>query len=250
MIDFLSKINQLDIEINNPQVHRQAGEVNAIISDIQKGKIIPKAPQLIGFLPDQMEEISNQLTASQVNKFKIINQLFNNLRQFLSVEYGVWSLPNLSTANLIKKELNVSTGLEIMAGNAYWSKALSQAGIKMIATDSLEWSRTSQTGLEPLMPVFDFDAEAAIKRYNYVDLVICSWAPNFGQSDEKAIISWKKYNPQSHFLFVGEKNGATNSHNFWRYQKFDHSPQLQRINQSFNSFDFINERIFEIAHEI
>ncbi len=64
------------------------------------------------------------------DKAQEANNLLNNFRSFLSREYGVWSLPNLETARLIKQEYHVKSSLEIMAGNAYWSKAFKSGGDK------------------------------------------------------------------------------------------------------------------------
>lgn len=250
MSDFLTKINQLDAAINNQQVHKQTLEVREIISFVKHKNILPQAPESLGFLPNEVEQISRTLTFKQINQFKIINQLFNSLRQFLSVKYGIWSLPNLTTARLIKENLQIKHGLEIMAGNGYWSKALSQVGVSMTATDSFEWSKTSNTGRQTCQPIYNFDALMAIKKFTNVELIICSWAPNFTKSDLLVVKAWKKYNPNSHLLFIGEKRGVTNSPDFWYRMHFSQSSKLHQINQSFSSFDFINEQVFEIKHEI
>ena len=57
-----------------------------------------------------------------------------------------------------------------MAGNAYWSQALAQVGIKVHSTDSLEWAKTSTTGAKPFYPVEDLPADQAIKKYHTVNL--------------------------------------------------------------------------------
>jgi hypothetical protein len=44
-------------------------------------------------------------------------------------------------------------------------------------------------------------------------------------------------------LFIGEKNGATNSATFWQKAK---SRTNTKVNRSFQSFDFIDEKVFEI----
>lgn len=250
MTDFLKKIKQLDAEISDFRVHKQALKVEQIVLQTRQKEILKSAPKSIGFLPDEMEQILSQIDLKAKPNLKIINQLFNSLRQFLSINCGVWSLPNLTTARLIKDQLRIGSALEIMAGNAYWAKALSQAGIKTVATDSLEWSKTSKTGSRPIIPILDLNAAEAIKRFSDVDLVICSWAPNFDQSDLQVVKAWKEFNPTSHLLFIGEKNGVTNSPQFWQRMKFKNSYELKKINRSFTSFDFIDEQIFEIEHAI
>ncbi|RMC57590.1 SAM-dependent methyltransferase [Lactobacillus sp. ESL0260] len=252
MTDFLSKINQLDARLNIELVHQQVVEINNIVATIRQKQVLKRAPKKLGFLPDVAEEIcSNHFhSKDQLDDFKTINQLLNNTRQFLAIKFGLWSIPNLETAQVIKDQLKINKGLEIMAGNGYWSKALSQVGVKMTATDNLDWSRTSNTGAQAFVPVSNYDAARAVKQFSDVDLIICSWAPNFGNSDEKVVNAWQKLNSATHLLFVGERNGVTNSASFWQKEPFLHSKELRLINQTFTSFDFIDEQIFEIAHEI
>lgn len=243
MTEFIEKLNILDRKLDNQFVHQQVKEVNHIISAVANQKILEKAPQPLGLLPDKLAEIASQTNSKNV---KVMNKLLNSVRQYLSLRYGIWSLPNMTTVQLMKQELHIGSALEIMAGNAYWSKALNQANIQVIATDSLEWAKTSSTGQTLFYPVEDLSATQAIQKYKSVDLILCSWAPNFGDSDLKAVITWKKYAPHAHFLFIGEREGATNSEKFWQSQHFKNTPELAKINQSFVSYDFIDEKIFEI----
>jgi hypothetical protein len=152
-------------------------------------------------------------------------------------------LPNLETARLIKQEYHVKSSLEIMAGNAYWSKALSQVGINAIASDSFSWAKSSTTGEAPIFTTENLDALSAIKKHPEVDLIICSWAPNFGEDDLKILDLYRSLDHQPVLLFIGEKNGATNSATFWQKAK---SRTNTKVNRSFQSFDFIDEKVFEI----
>lgn len=181
-------------------------------------------------------------TASS-EKAQEANNLLNNFRSFLSREYGIWSLPNLETAKLIKQEYNAKSSLEIMAGNAYWSKALSEVGIKAIASDSFAWAKSSTTGESPIFETENLDALSAIKKHPEVDLIICSWAPNFGEDDVNILNLYRQLDYQPVLLFIGEKFGATNSTTFWQEAK---TTTNKKVNRSFRSFDFINEKVFEI----
>ena len=243
MTKFIEKLNIINQKIDNRIVNEQVKEINKIIETVAQKKVLIKSPNRLGLFPDELEEITKEANFKDV---KTMNHLLNSVRQFLSLKFGIWSLPNLTTATLIRKELKVSTAVEIMAGNAYWTKALNEAGIQTIATDSLEWAKTSLTGKKQFSYVENLDAIKAIKKYNTVDLIFCSWSPNFGKSDLDVIASWKKYAPNSHLLFIGEKNGATNSPEFWNFTHFKKTPELAKINQSFVSYDFIDEKIFEI----
>ncbi|ABX27295.1 SAM-dependent methyltransferase [Lactobacillus helveticus] len=249
MTNFLHKLTMLDDEINHSTVHRQVEEIKQIDHQVAKGEPLIEAPAKLGLLPDQFEEILEEIGNNQKRKLTDINNLFNNFRQYLSLKYGVWSVPNLKTAHLIKNRLHIDTALEIMAGNAYWSKALENVEIQTISTDSLEWAKTSSTGAEPFHPVINLEATEAIKHYSDVDLIICSWSPNFGKSDIAAIDTWHKCSNAKHFIFIGEEDGATNSPEFWQNNWFKQTAALKAINDSFQSFDFIDERIFEIDNE-
>lgn len=246
MTSYLDKLKHIDCILKKKSIHSQVQEVQTIVEAVQNKQILLTAPARLGFLPDEFEAILSVIGSSKRQELTTLNHLLNSVRQFLSLKYGIWSVPNVETAGLIKKELNITSALEIMAGNAYWSKALSSVGIKTIATDSLQWAKTSKTGGQLMMAVQNYSAEEAIQKFNKVDLILCSWSPNFGDSDLSAISAWRKYNPKSKMLFIGERNGATNSPTFWEQERFINSSQIKAINSSFRSFDFINERIFEI----
>lgn len=243
MTKFIEKLNTINQKIDNRIVQEQVDEINKIIETVAKKQVLMQAPCRLGLYPDEIEEITED---NDSNSVRIINNMLNSVRQFLSLKFGIWSLPNLTTAKLIKQEFKIKTCVEIMAGNAYWTKALNEVGIQTIATDSLEWAKTSSTGQNQFFNVENLNATDAIKKYNKVDLILCAWSPNFGKSDLEVIDTWRKYNPQARLLFIGEKNGATNSPEFWKLTHFKKTPELAKINQSFISYDFIDEKIFEV----
>lgn len=241
MKKYQNKLNKLDKKLNYLPLHEQVIAINNIITNLEKGKILQKSPNSLGFLPDSLD-IMIENTGSR-EKAQEANNLLNNFRSFLSREYGIWSLPNLETAQLIKQEYNVKSSLEIMAGNAYWSKALSEVGIKAIASDSFAWAKSSTTGESPIFETENLDALSAIEKHPEVDLIICSWAPNFGEDDVNILNLYRQLDYQPVLLFIGEKFGATNSTTFWQEAK---TTTNKKVNRSFRSFDFINEKVFEI----
>ena len=241
MKKYQNKLNKLDKELNYLPLHEQVIVINNIITHLEKGKILQKSPNSLGFLPDSLDIMIENTASSE--KAQEVNNLLNNFRSFLSREYGIWSLPNLETAKLIKQEYNVKSSLEIMAGNAYWSKALSEVGIKATASDSFAWAKSSTTGESPIFETENLDALSAIKKHPEVDLIICSWAPNFGEDDVNILNLYRQLDYQPVLLFIGEKFGATNSITFWQEAK---TTTNKKVNRSFRSFDFINEKVFEI----
>lgn len=192
MTKFLTKLNKLAQEVNHPVIQRQVEEIMQIDQQVKLGQPLTAAPGKLGLLPDEFEDILKEIGQDKKQTLTDLNNLFNNFRQYLSLQYGIWSLANLQTAQLIKDELHVQTALEIMAGNAYWSRALAWVGIKTRSTDSLEWARTSTTGAKPFYPVENLTADQAIMKYHDVDLILCSWSPNFGHGDLDTIAAWQK----------------------------------------------------------
>ena len=49
------KRQQLDRELNYLPLHRQVDIINNIIANIQQKKILPKSPNSLGFLPDSLD---------------------------------------------------------------------------------------------------------------------------------------------------------------------------------------------------
>lgn len=170
MKKYQNKLNKLDKELNYLPLHEQVIGINNIITNLENGKILQKSPNSLGFLPDSLDIMIENTRSSE--KAQEANNLLNNFRSFLSREYGIWSLPNLETAKLIRQEYNVKSSLEIMAGNAHWSKALSEVGVKAIASDSFTWAKSSTTGEAPIFETENLDAISAIKKHPEVDLII------------------------------------------------------------------------------
>lgn len=242
MSSYLATLTRLALGI--PAVEKQAAEVEAITNCIAARSVLAKAPQPLGLLPDQREELEQRYGRQRVDQ---ADNLLNNFRSFLSRRFGLWSLPNLTTAQLIKKHYHASRVLEVMAGNAYWSKALQEVGCQVLATDSLEWAKTSETGAQSFVPVKKMTATDALARYGEVaDLIICAWAPNFNESDCQLVAAWRQLPQRPPLFFVGERDGATNSPRFWQSVPLQNSKGLQKINASFASFDFIEEQIFQV----
>ncbi|QNQ80398.1 SAM-dependent methyltransferase [Lactobacillus sp. PV034] len=246
MNNYQKKLHHIQQIVSLPEIDLQITEIDHIIESLNKKRVLKQAPAKLGFYPDQLEEL---LAKRPVYKEELITltNLLDNFRSFLSRHFGLWSLANQTTIEAIKETYHCKTGLELMAGNAYWSKGFNEAGVKMQATDSFSWAKSSATGRQTFFPTKMYEASQAIREFTDVDLIICCWAPNFGDGDKKILETWRQYgNPKTTLLFIGEKNGATNTPAFWKEAIEIHSPQLRKINRSFSSFDFIEEKIFEI----
>jgi hypothetical protein len=199
----------------------------------------------LGLLPDQKADLAELYGEPAINA---ADNLLNNFRAYLSRAYGLWSLPNLTTARILTKSFRLHRVLEVMAGNGYWSQALQAAGCQLITTDSKEWSITSATGAKPVIPVKKCSAAAALTKWGgQVDAILCAWAPNFNQADWELLQLYRKLQLTAPLFFIGEQDGATNSPQFWTQAHLHHSLDLRRVNRSFASFDFIDEKFFLVS---
>ena len=248
MNNYQLKINKLAKIIQEPIITYQVKEINMACKIINNRQVLNKSLTPLGLKPDELDQLERKLPDEKKKDLYAINNLLNNFRSFLSRYFGIWSLPNQKSADLLASQFQVHTGLEIMAGNGYWSKALANSSVKMIATDSLTWAKSSKTGQENFYQIEKLDALSAIEKYKNVDMIICSWAPNFGDIDYQVLKQYRKYCNQeaTKLFFIGEKYGATNTDKFWQEAHQLNNAKLKRINHSFESFDFINEEIYEI----
>lgn len=241
MTDFMRKLTQLDQALQLPALHVQVLDVRRVMQAVDQKIVLNRAPRPLGGI-----QPAQRLTPVQQAKLKVAQQLLNSLRQYLSIQYGIWSLPNLAAAQAIKQHFNPTNVLEVMAGNAYWSKAFDAIGLKTIATDSLEWAKTSKTGSQPFFPVQDLSALAAVKSYPMADLVFCSWSPNFGHADIDLIKAVRRDTDHAQLLFVGDRSGVTNTTMFWQQAELVDLSALWDINTQFISYDFIDEEILQV----
>lgn len=246
MTDFKKQLVTIDQKLNISFLHNQVQEVIDILEYLDKKEVLVQAPRPIGLMPDEYDELFWSLPESNRVFLKQADNLLSNFRSYLSRAYGLWSLANLQTAQAIKEQYQVKTSLEVMAGNSYWSAALDKVGVKAISTDSMSWAKTSKTGTQNFYQTEKLDARDAIKKYCNVDLVICCWAPNFGSGDLEVLQAFRKYNSQGNLLFIGEKDGATNTQVFWENARIVNNQKEKMINRTFPNFDFIDEKIYEI----
>ncbi|GFZ27041.1 SAM-dependent methyltransferase [Lactobacillus corticis] len=243
MTKYIEKLRTLATKLQNPLINQQAAEIIKIDQIVGQKAILPNPPAHLGFSKSTLQTLKTGNSAKEIGA---VNGLINSFRQYLSINYGIWSLPNLAASQAIKNHYQVKTALEVMAGNAYWSKALSQTGIDCTATDSLEWAKSSQTGSDRFYPVENLSATEAVEKYRQVDLILASWSPNFGDADIQLVQAWRKFAPNAKLLFVGEYAGATNSPNFWQEVPLVSADEMWDINANFISFDFIDEEIFQV----
>lgn len=242
MSTYLQELAAAVAAVPDPQVAEQVTVIRQVVQGLRRQELPPKQVPALGLLPDQKAELAEQFAPAAVAR---LDNLLNNFRSYLSRAFGIWSLPNLRTAKVLKEKFGLQRVLELMAGNGYWSQALQLIGCQPIPTDSLEWAITSETGAKPAVAVKNCEASAALQHWGgQVDAILCSWAPNFNQADWTVLQTYRRLQLTAPLFFVGERDGATNSQRFWEGANFVSSSALAAVNRSFRSFDFINEKFF------
>lgn len=176
-----------------------------------------------------------------------LDKLLRNYRDYLENNYGMWSYPNALFVHALSDYLSGAPVLEIMAGNGYLSKGLrdNNPTERIYTTDSTAWKDENQTGRHPVTKIEPLDAIQAIKKYgNDVDYVLMCWSPDKLTIDMDVLNLLRTNYPQLKLLVIGEKNGATNSKEFWQSAKLSQDDQLKAVNKQISHFDLINEQIF------
>lgn len=234
---------------------------NVLESDrlIQRGLLPQPLPQLL--LPDDIQDTIYQHVQAKypphdkegdrvwdryTKALPQLDKLLRNYRDYLEDRYGMWSYVNAPYIKALSDYLDGAPVLEIMAGNGYISAGLHNLnpGQKIYTTDSKSWTKENQTGRHSVTQVEKLDALAAIKKYgNDVQYVIMSWSPDKLTIDMDVLQLIRQDFPDLHLLVVGEKNGATNSPQFWHEAHLSQKG-LEKINQELKSFDLIDEQVY------
>lgn len=233
---------------------------NVIESDhlIKQGLLPQDLPELI--LPDD----SQDQIFKQINlKFKpgdpqgdaIWNQLsealpkldkqLRSFRDYLEEEYGMWAYISAPFVKGLAEYIGNDAALEIMAGNGYISKGLKDQGVTIFPTDNLAWVSENQTGNHQLIPVEKLDALAAIDKYkDQVKYVIMSWSPDKDPIDVAVLNAIRKADNDLELIVIGEKNGATNSKEFWQQAHFIKTDAARKLNDHHQPFDLIKDQVY------
>lgn len=235
---------------------------NALESDrlLKAGLLLQPLPTML--LPDDIQDTIFQKVNQQYpqgdprgdrlwNKYNEelpkLDAALRNFRDYLEDTYGMWSYVNAPFAHALSDYLNGAPVLEIMAGNGYISKGLrnNRPTQQIYTTDSQDWVKENETGKHPVTAIEKLDAISAIKKYgNQVDYVIMSWAPDKGDADWQVLQLLRRDYPDVKLLVIGEKNGATNSKQFWQEAVLSQDEALKRVNVQLHSFDLIDEQVY------
>ena len=116
------------------------------------------------------------------------------VRTIFTKHLNMWGVVDKAWASKLAAEIGDMKCLEIFAGDGWLSKALSEAGVKVTATDICPKS--------PVCQVLDQDAVTAVKDHDY-DCIILSWPhPDNSAAMEEAIRALK---PGTKIVYVGHR---------------------------------------------
>lgn len=190
----------------------------------------------------QLALTPNQLSA----QFMRLDRCLQNYRQFLQTYFGFWGQITQEVAAGFAR-LPGKHYLEVMAGNGYLSYGLRRLHQQVYTTDSLSWTGENQTGRQPWTTVAPLDACKAYHKYrDDIDYVVMVWSPDGVPVDWQLLQLMRQDQRQIPLLCVGERNGCTNSKQFWQAAHFVNNPEIQRLNQCFSPLDLVREQVFWI----
>lgn len=178
------------------------------------------------------------------NSLPKLDKLLRDFRDYLSSSYGMWAYTNSSFLGDLSTYTAGGSVLELMAGNGYISAGLRARNPKQVVytTDDTSWKTENATGAKPVTAIEALDALAALAKYgDTVDYVIMSWSPDGLTIDVDVLTAMRTQYPQAQFIVIGEKDGATDSTEFWQTAQLTEVPEL---NAHYHTFDLIDERVY------
>lgn len=126
-------------------------------------------------------------------------------REEISATYGMWAIITKSFAKTLAEFIGDKRCLEIMSGAGWLAKALSEQGIKIIATDNNSWKHSQHSVFE----VLNYEASEAVETYkDSYDILICSWPP---YSESRFTDACKKWGKDKLIIYIGESHEGCNA---------------------------------------
>lgn len=235
---------------------------NVLESDhLIKSKLLPQdLPVLL--LPDNVQDQLYQVVNQKFDKgdpkgdqlwdrlsdsLPKLDKALRSYRDYLEETYGMWAYISAPFVKDLADYIGNHSVLEVMAGNGYISKGLSDLGLTVYPTDSLDWVAENQTGQHQVTKIEKLDAVSAIHKYEgRVNDVIMSWAPDKGTADLDVLNAIRKADHDLKLIVIGEKNGATNSKAFWQAAHMIEPKATEKLNRHHQPFDLIKDQVYLI----
>lgn len=161
------------------------------------------------------------------NDYSFEHGMFENcfkVRQFCC-KRGMWAIVDSIWTGQLSQWIGSRKCVEIASGAGFLAKALSEAGVDIIATDDRSWNSSKHQNMVFVHPVEKLDALEAVKKYNDRDILIMSWVPYESEIDFQAAEIWGYNRP---IIYVGESfEGCTGSQKFWtHFEEYEDLPEF------------------------
>ena len=233
---------------------------NVLESDrlLQKKQLPQDLPELL--LPDDIQDVifkrvnakypkgdsrGDRIWNRYTNALPKLDKLLRSYRDYLEAEYGMWAYISAPFTADLAHFIGNHQALEVMAGNGYISKGLRQHGAKVFCTDSLEWTHQNETGKHLVTHVEKLDALTAFQKYqNQISYIIMCWSPDGVPIDWQLLQTIRQSGKDIPMIVIGEKNGATNSKQFWHHAHFITNDRIKKLNRHHRSFDLIHDHVY------
>lgn len=188
----------------------------------------------------QLDEIEYQSMSANLEKF---DHDLGEFRTYLQTRFGYWATITQDFVEQFPEQFPNHTFLELMAGNGYLSKGLRDLGVNSICTDDLSWTKHDQTGNQKVTEVEKLDALSALDKYGQdVDTVLLAWSPDREDIDYRVLQKIRQLDIE--FLVIGEKDGATNSEEFWKNAKLVDDPRVDQLNKYYSRYDLVHDQVY------
>ncbi|CAK1229502.1 hypothetical protein R82265_HNDDMDAM_00542 [Fructobacillus cardui] len=196
-------------------------------------------------LPNLLEDVKS---LSRHPERLLLDDALAELRETLIVNYGLWFLPNTDWVKDLARFAGPRPIVELMAGNAALSAALEAQGHVVKAVDNLDWSGQDNERPVPWTTVSKQAALTAVKESlrkaddpNSQPIFVMAWAPDTNDDDWQILQYLRSQSQPFHLIVIGEKNGATNSKQFWQEADLELNDVL---NQHYQAFDMIQDAVY------
>lgn len=251
--DYLNRITILaDFFPTATEVTNRVEFIKRVISELSNDLVPSASFKSLVFdeaeIIEIMQHTSPEAFEEGIEKLEELDSLFSYFRQYLQEEFGFWATITKPFINSLVSEIPADTYLELMAGNGYISKSLREKDKTVFATDSKDWSKTSETGNKLVTEIEEIDAIAAFDKYiDKVDIIILAWSPDFDEIDYQILKKYRKIKGNKPlFLLIGEPNGATNSEKFWNNVHIRTDNRINLINNNYPQYDIVDDKLFLI----
>jgi hypothetical protein len=138
------------------------------------------------------------------------------------IERGMWAIVDKQWTKKLSKWVGKRTVLEIMAGAGWLSKALSEHGTSITATDDYSWDIETHTKMKRVYPVINMNSLEAIATFQ-CDILLCSWPPYADDSMYRSAKLWGNKKP---IILISEGCGGCNA----TYEFFEGFERKKTIN--------------------